>query len=297
MGQFNWQQFLCLFMCLDSYTVSSGNNQFPDITDENFINDCVRIHNDNRSSVNPPASNMLYMTWDDALAVTARAWARHCVFKHNIYLKEVKQVHPVFTSVGENIWVGAPPSTFSVSRAIRKWVDEVMYYSYQRNVCQQGEMCGHYTQVVWATSYKVGCAVQMCPNGVKETLFSNKAGAIFVCNYATAGNYVGEKPYQQGEACTACKDANDRCNAKLCHNQQRDELKSYNWKPDWDIGLAPKDPSITNGDPSLANGDPVLTTCGSSCISVLILRPLGLFLTFVTAFGVHRFYPSMFFYE
>ncbi|KAL0963077.1 hypothetical protein UPYG_G00349370 [Umbra pygmaea] len=274
MKQFNWQQFLCLFICLDSYTISSGNNPLPDITDEKFINDCVRIHNDNRSSVNPPASNMLYMTWDDALAVTARAWARFCVFKHNIYLKEVSRIHPVFTSVGENIWVGAPPSTFSVSGALLAWVDEVKDYNYQSNVCQPGKICGHYTQVVWATSYKVGCAVQMCPNGIED--FSNNAGAIFVCNYATAGNYVGEKPYQEGEECSACKDAKDQCEAKLCRNIERDTQKGYSWTPDW---------------------DPALTYCGSSCISILTLRPLVLLLTFVSAFVVHRFYPSMFFYE
>ncbi|CAB1346214.1 unnamed protein product [Coregonus sp. 'balchen'] len=101
---------------------SSEYNPFPGITDEKFIDDCVRIHNDNRSSVNPPASNMLYMTWDEGLAITARAWARHCDFQHNIYLKEVRRVHPVFSSVGENIWTGYPTSTFSVMRAMDLWV-------------------------------------------------------------------------------------------------------------------------------------------------------------------------------
>ncbi|KAL0963074.1 hypothetical protein UPYG_G00349340 [Umbra pygmaea] len=251
MGQLRLHQFLCIVMCLDLYTISSGNNPFPDITDEKFINECVSVHNNNRSSVNPPAGNMLYMTWDDALAITARAWAKRCVFKHNIYLEDEKnRVHPVFTSVGENIWASSATSSFSVSHVIRGWVDEVKYYNYETNVCQEEKKCGHYTQVVWATSYKVGCAVQKCPNGVKATPY--KAGAVFVCNYATSGNYDGEKPYQEGKACSACKDANDRCEAKLCHNKERDELKRYNWKPNWDTGLVQKDPSLTTEDPSLA---------------------------------------------
>ncbi|KAK3505953.1 hypothetical protein QTP70_018859, partial [Hemibagrus guttatus] len=39
--------------------------------------------------------------------------------------------------------------------------------------------------VVWATTYKVGCAVTFCPDGVRDTSFSHRPGAIFVCNYAT----------------------------------------------------------------------------------------------------------------
>ncbi|KAL0963076.1 hypothetical protein UPYG_G00349360 [Umbra pygmaea] len=264
------------------YTVSSRINPYPDITDEKFINDCVRFHNDNRSSVNPPASNMLYMTWDEGLAVTARAWARHCVFRYNIYENDVKRLHPVFTPVGENLWVRSLPRAFNVKLAIRSWVDEGKYYDYETDVCQEGKMCGNYKQVVWATSYKVGCAVQKCPNGVKAISF--KAEAIFVCNYATAGNYYGEKPYQEGKACSACKDANDQCQNKLCHNQMRDRLKSYYWMPDWDTALVPKDPSLTTEDPFLATGDNALTMCIASSISVMPLRPLPLFLTFVTAF-------------
>lgn len=40
-----------------SYTAST----LPDITNEDFIQQCVQIHNQNRSRVNPTARNMLYM--------------------------------------------------------------------------------------------------------------------------------------------------------------------------------------------------------------------------------------------
>ncbi|KAJ8007269.1 hypothetical protein DPEC_G00115790 [Dallia pectoralis] len=277
MELFYLQGLLLVVICLGSNFGSSENSPFPDITDEKFITECVRIHNDNRSSVQPPASNMLYMTWDAGLAITARAWAKHCVFKHNIYLRDVKRVHPVFSSVGENIWVETPPYTFSVMGAMRSWVNELRDYTYEENICQARKMCGHYTQVVWATSYKVGCAVEMCPNGVKQTPFSDRVGAIFVCNYAIAGNMVGISPYQTGRECSACEGGtSNTCEAKLCRDTKRDELKSYNWTPDW---------------------DPALTTCGPSCIAILAIRPAALILTFATAFGVHKFYPSMFFYE
>ncbi|XP_056312201.1 glioma pathogenesis-related protein 1 isoform X3 [Danio aesculapii] len=157
-----------------------------DITDRAFIDECVREHTQNRSSVSPSAANMRYMSWDAALAVTARAWARFCIFKHNIYLREVRRVHPTFPSVGENIWAGAPYSRFTVKSAVFSWVKELKDYNYHQNKCNDKKVCGHYTQVVWADSYKVGCAVQTCPNGVAETHFSDIPGVIFVCNYATA---------------------------------------------------------------------------------------------------------------
>ncbi|CAG5927287.1 unnamed protein product, partial [Menidia menidia] len=116
----------------------------PEISDSKFIDECVTEHNIARSSVNPPATNMLYMTWDQGLAITARAWARHCVFEHNIHLKDVRRMHPVFPSVGENIWTGYPPSHFNVSVALKSWVNEKEYYDYQTTSCTK--ICGHYTQ-------------------------------------------------------------------------------------------------------------------------------------------------------
>ncbi|XP_028427148.1 LOW QUALITY PROTEIN: glioma pathogenesis-related protein 1-like [Perca flavescens] len=91
---------MLLLTVLDSGVCSVS---LPEITDGKFIDECVREHNEARSSVSPSASDMLYMTWDDGLAITARAWARHCVFEHNTYLKDVMVcVHPTFSSFGEN---------------------------------------------------------------------------------------------------------------------------------------------------------------------------------------------------
>uniref|UniRef100_A0A8C0UKK4 SCP domain-containing protein n=1 Tax=Cyanistes caeruleus TaxID=156563 RepID=A0A8C0UKK4_CYACU len=54
--------------------------------DAKFIEDCVRTHNTFRSKVNPPASNMFRMSWDAALAKSAKAWAKKCKFNHNTHL-------------------------------------------------------------------------------------------------------------------------------------------------------------------------------------------------------------------
>ncbi|XP_040005866.1 glioma pathogenesis-related protein 1 isoform X2 [Xiphias gladius] len=194
-------------------------------------------------------------TWDEGLAITAGEWAKRCVFDHNPHLKDVRRMHPTFPSVGENVWTGHT-QLFNVTRAIKKWVDEKVNYNYQMNTCSS--ICGHYTQVVWESSYKVGCAAQLCPNGVSN--FDTKEGVVFVCNYATAGNINGRRPYGSQEgACSGCKGT---CVDGLCR---------YYWTPDWDHGL--------------------------SYVTILIVRPIALIVTFITGYAVHYFYPNAFCYE
>ncbi|RXN38701.1 GLIPR1 1 [Labeo rohita] len=210
-------------------------------------------------------------TWDEGLAVTAQAWARFCVFKHNIHLGEVKRMHPIFTSVGENIWAGAPYSSFKPESAVKLWVDEVRDYHYDTNQCTK--VCGHYTQVVWADSYKVGCAAQACPNGVAETRFSTQPGVIFVCNYATAGNYRGVSPYRAGASCSSC--GRDTCENNLCRNSTRDAPQRYNWNPDW---------------------DPALSSCTLFCRAVVIIRLISIPIMFASVYCLQGHY-KLFAYE
>ncbi|XP_054911381.1 GLIPR1-like protein 1 isoform X2 [Poeciliopsis prolifica] len=245
----------------------------PEITDENFIAECVEEHNKARADVSPPANNMLYMSWDEALAITARAWAKHCNDRHNVHRKEVGNMHPTFTTVGENIWTG-PLDKFSVKNAIQKWVDEAKDYSYKEDRCTR--VCDHYRQVVWAQSYKVGCAVVNCPHGIKN--FERRQGAIFVCNYAPGGDIDGIQPYAtSGNPCSGCK---GKCENKMCHSLQRDSRTNYNWSPRWDTASSRSSAAPRN-----------------SFLDILIVRPIALVLTPIAAYAVHYFYPNLFCYE
>ncbi|KFW08913.1 Glioma pathogenesis-related protein 1, partial [Fulmarus glacialis] len=137
-------------------------------------------------------------SWDTALAKTAKAWAKKCKFKHNSYLKMPGKVHPTFTPVGENIWTGTA-TIFSVDAALSDWFNEVRSYDFNTHSCT--DMCGHYTQVVWAESYKVGCAVHFC--NTVENFPGLFRAAHFVCDYGPAGNYP-RKPYKAGRPCSGC---------------------------------------------------------------------------------------------
>ncbi|XP_008631040.1 glioma pathogenesis-related protein 1-like [Corvus cornix cornix] len=285
--------FAALFL-LDFFTCFHADLQYPlpDIEDAKFIEDCVRAHNTFRSKVNPPASNMFRMSWDAALAKTAKAWAKKCTFNHNTYLETPGKMHPTFALVGENIWTGTA-HIFSVDAALRAWFNEVSSYDFSTNTCT--DKCGHYTQVVWAESFKVGCAVHFC--STVENFPGLFKAAHFVCNYGPAGNYP-RKPYKEGQPCSRC--SNEKCVDKLCENTEREKLISNaNWYPDWDTQPQPPRPrpprpAVPSYVPPAEHPRP---SCDQYCLSVLILRPLFLVLSASAVLLVQQQFPHRFFYE
>ncbi|XP_042326502.1 glioma pathogenesis-related protein 1 [Sceloporus undulatus] len=204
-----------VFLNLSIYCYFYDQNTLPDIGNEQFIEECLRVHNNFRSSVTPPASNMKRMSWDHDLAKTAKAWAKMCQFRHNPDLKILGKVHPNFTAVGENIWAGSL-WLFNVTVALTNWYREVQHYDYNTQSCSY--VCGHYTQMVWATSYKIGCAVHFCP-AVKYFNYPN--AALFICNYGPGGNYP-TKPYKTGAACSECN--GEPCIDRLCGKAWKDPV-------------------------------------------------------------------------
>ncbi|KAL5509026.1 hypothetical protein EMCRGX_G004307 [Ephydatia muelleri] len=142
-------------------------------------------HLNYRAKVVPLASNMKPMTWDSQLAAKAQDYAQKCNWGHN-----PDRTSPL-GKTGENIYMTTgSPSDCSV--AVTSWNNEKDYYNYDTNVCQTGKVCGHYTQLVWASSNKVGCGAFRCP---KLTGSASTNALLVVCNYYPAGNMAGMKPY------------------------------------------------------------------------------------------------------
>ncbi|CAL2279522.1 unnamed protein product [Prunus armeniaca] len=83
---------------------------------------------------------------------------------------------------GENLAEGYGEMTGG--QAVKFWVTEKPNYDYASNTCV-GDVCGHYTQVVWRNSTHVGCARAKCKNG----------WMFVICSYYPPGNYIGERPY------------------------------------------------------------------------------------------------------
>ncbi|XP_021563045.1 GLIPR1-like protein 1 isoform X2 [Carlito syrichta] len=199
--------FCCLWtlgLCL----VVGKSSLVPSITDPYFIDKCVSAHNEWRGKVSPPAANMKYMSWDSGLAKMAKAWANNCKFQHNSCLTKSYACHEDFEYVGENIWL-SDKEALTPELAVASWYNETEFYDFDSLSCSKD--CGHYTQVVWATSDKIGCAAAICPN------LGDISTTIFVCNYGPAGNFANMAPYKKGASCSLCSKG-EKCVQKLCKN-------------------------------------------------------------------------------
>ncbi|MEN0063613.1 MAG: CAP domain-containing protein [Myxococcota bacterium] len=137
----------------------------------------VAAHNAVRASAQPPPVPALGpLTWDPELAEVARNWAEGCRF-----------VHSQTSGLGENLYAASWAAT--IQEAVDSWAAEDAWYDYDTNSCSN--VCGHYTQIVWRDTQRVGCGFADCP--VIEG--TNFGGRYWVCNYDPPGNFVGQRPY------------------------------------------------------------------------------------------------------
>lgn len=98
-------------------------------------------------------------------------------------IADCKMVHSL-GPYGENLFWGKYDN-WTPTQAVESWVSEREFYDARNNSCTPGEMCGHYTQVIWRDSLKVGCTRAKCQNG----------GVLIICEYDPPGNYVNESPF------------------------------------------------------------------------------------------------------
>ncbi|XP_064398519.1 peptidase inhibitor 15-like [Halichondria panicea] len=170
----------------------------------------LEVHNYFRSKVNPIATNMEMMIWNDDLAVLAQHYAEQCIFDHNPFRTNQQQT---FLYVGENLAVNNRLQK-NYTREVERWHKEVSEYDFVKDSCTG--VCGHYTQLVWATSNHVGCGAYRCPNPVPGFPYRN--GLILACNYGPGGNIFGRRPYRTGlRPCSACQLPDHKhCVSNLC---------------------------------------------------------------------------------
>ncbi|CAN0911189.1 Pathogenesis-related protein PR-1 [Linum grandiflorum] len=123
------------------------------------------------------ALKMPPLKWDARLARFAQRYAnrrkRDCALVHS------------GGPYGENIFWGSG-TRWTPAQAAAAWTDEKKSYRYWSNSCAGNAQCGHYTQIVWRRTKRVGCARVVCNGG---------SGVFMTCNYDPPGNYVGERPY------------------------------------------------------------------------------------------------------
>lgn len=171
--QSNFRSALCVAMLLASPLLVGGTIERP-----NFNARLLAAHNVERARLGVPS-----LDWDPALAADARAWAGELAATGRFEHSPDEPGKPI---EGENLWAGTPRA-YSPEAMVGLWVAERSDYrpGVFPNNSRSGdvEKVGHYTQVIWRTSHRVGCARAV---GREEE--------FLVCRYSDAGNVMGQRP-------------------------------------------------------------------------------------------------------
>lgn len=200
----------------------------------------VLIHNFYRAKVEPSASNMLEMTWHKGAQRAAQGWAEACqLLVHDDPLGRWVED---YGSCGQNIFVSSIQVDWMfVAKAWYMEHKNFTYGSSNNNVSR----VGHYTQMVWYNSHRVGCGFHYCGEDIAKRPFYN-----YVCNYCPIGNNPKRlgKPYKIGKPCekcpkyckykklctnscpfsdlwSNCRDLNSTWNSWLCGNEGHERFK------------------------------------------------------------------------
>lgn len=132
----------------------------------------LAAHNKYRAKVDVPP-----LEWSENLAASAQKWANH--------LAAIGKLE--HGSAGENLASGTADA-YSVTQLIDLWGHEKKHFKNgifpDVSTTGRWEDVGHYTQVVWRKTRKVGCG-----------LASGHGNDFLVCHYNPAGNFIGEKVF------------------------------------------------------------------------------------------------------
>ena len=146
---------------------------------QNFEERLLAAHNRERDAIGASP-----LKWDPVLARSARDWAQYLArsgkFEHS-------PDSPWYTDPeGENLWAGTvgyyqPESMVGLWTAEKRDFKQGVFPNNSRD--GRVENVSHYTQLIWARTGAVGCA-----------LVPGKREDVLVCRYTQAGNVLGERP-------------------------------------------------------------------------------------------------------
>jgi uncharacterized protein YkwD len=138
-----------------------------------YQNAALSLHNQYRARHGSPLLKL-----DNALGASAEKCAQYYAQK-----KMIDHSCPYKNGAGENLVGGVgvwTPDQFT-AMGVKMWYDEVKSYNFANPGFSMAT--GHFTQVVWKSSTKLGCGV--------ATVSGYTA---MVCLYSPPGNYQGQYP-------------------------------------------------------------------------------------------------------
>src|SRR5437588_12611300 len=103
----------------------------------------LMAHNAIRAKLGVPP-----LEWSEQLAKHAAEWAQTLIARGDF-------VHRPRNTHGENLFA-MTGATATPAQVVNYWASEARDYDSQSNTCRR--VCGHYTQIVWRETHRVGCA-------------------------------------------------------------------------------------------------------------------------------------------
>ena len=163
-------------MRVTAFVILAASTAVAQAAPADFSQQILAAHNSERAAVGVPP-----LVWSDKLAADAAPWAKHLAetgtFEHSPASDR--------TDEGENLWEGTQGG-YTPAEMAGMWAGEKRYYQHGvfESGTSNGQMIGHYTQMIWKGTTQVGCA--LASGGGKDVL---------VCRYSPPGNFIGQMPY------------------------------------------------------------------------------------------------------
>ncbi|GAB7365012.1 hypothetical protein MBLNU230_g5794t1 [Neophaeotheca triangularis] len=135
------------------------------------------------------------LEWDSELADCAAEIASSCVYAHNVEARG--------GGYGQNIAAGVEAGNVSAVITDLFYNGEVNLfeglYNQDNPDMSNFEEWGHFSQIVWKGTTKLGCATHDCSGQGLANVGSTVSPYFTVCNYKSPGNYAGEYADNVGE--------------------------------------------------------------------------------------------------
>ena len=170
---------------------SGGSGSMTNPLTPDLIDAFVAAHNQARGGpLNPtPSPPLPPVSWDAILGDSVYNYAVRCqgsgdLLSHNANRSTDYQTLGGSGYVGENIYGSSGRGVATPDAAMALWMSEASSYDYASGNIGSA---GHYTQVVWRDSVRIGCAIVDCP----ALTYHNTV----ICDYAPGGNINGQRPY------------------------------------------------------------------------------------------------------
>jgi pathogenesis-related protein 1 len=172
-----------LFLFLMQIFIAGNTQNVPEKTGSKVsvkdAREALDFHNKVRKEVNVDP-----LEWSVELAAYAQEWADFLANKNSCRIAHRVMLGKNTKMAGENVFMGMGMS-FNALYASKTWYREKKNYDPADSPNSGFQNTGHYTQMVWRKTVKVGIGIAVCKSGA----------TIIVANYDPAGNFIGEKPF------------------------------------------------------------------------------------------------------